>query len=159
MCKASQEAKRSEGMNKGERYGIATAPGGLAAFSKYGQPVAECVACAQTGAVLTLMNIPLELQQQYQLKAREVVLFQQTGHNMQDQLTLKDGRQLSLSVFANKNVGVFFGEIEELASVDGDGGVLVIEGDSGLDIKAEGDNGLDIDGVGPSAMERELTRV
>ena len=54
MCKPSQEAKKTFKAKPGADLRIGTAAGGLAAFHSPGVPATECVACVETGQVLTL---------------------------------------------------------------------------------------------------------
>jgi len=123
MCKASLEAKKVVKAVKGAMYGIGTGPLILAAIHPHGEDPKECVACTQTGDVLTLVNIPPDLQQQLGISNQKVVSFVQTDHNMQDMLKI-DGKIYSLSMFANKGIGVYFGELENLDKTFVDQGEL-----------------------------------
>lgn len=149
MCKASHYAETELELEDGKRYDISMGLFGLAFLTPVGQVADDCVACAKTGAVLTLLNIPIDLQQKFGLKSREVVHFVQTVNDYQDHVLFSNGNSLPLDLFANKNVGAYAGKLEDLEGA-GDSGTAGIE-DTGF-ARAEGWGGLTISGT------REIVR-
>jgi hypothetical protein len=109
MCKGSQSAKKTYDAGVGENLGIGVTAHGLASFHPPGVPATECVACVQTGQVLSLGNIPTDLQTKFGIGATAVVTFIQTDDDTQDQVELENRKKISLHDLANRSITAYVG--------------------------------------------------
>lgn len=118
MCKGSLVAKNVIEAQKGARYQIGISSHGLPAFHPQGMKTEDCIACVKNGETLTLLGIPVALQQKHQIGATEKVTFIDTGDNTADKVRLwKTGKHIDLREFTD-SVTAYVGEILELDESD-----------------------------------------
>lgn len=109
MCKASITAERVRDATVGERYKIGTSDHNLGAFHPVDESPRDCVVCAANGAVLTLTNVPADLQQKFDIGAETTAEFVDTGDNSHDELRFDNGLSAVLVEFADRDVLVEIG--------------------------------------------------
>lgn len=119
MCKAPILARNVVQATQGSRYGIGISSHGLPVFHLEGEATSERVVCVKNETVLTLLHIPLDLQEKLGIGASAHATFIDTGDNCADEVFLwATGNHVDLHVFVGKAtayVGMMVdpGEIED----------------------------------------------
>lgn len=108
MCKASLWAKHHEMARQGETHAIGISEHGLPALHPVGADPKQCITCVPDKTVLTLSNIPPDLQKKFGVGNSAVVAFVDTGDNKHDMLNVS-GRQVVLGEFADKGILAYVG--------------------------------------------------
>jgi hypothetical protein len=121
MCKASLWAVHHTIARVGETHSIGTSSHGLPALHPQGQDPKSCIVCVPDRTVLTLQNIPIELQKRYNVGSSATGMFRDTGDDQHDMLDIA-GQRAYLSEFANKGVTAFVGAV----AIAGDDGGTVL---------------------------------
>ena len=97
----------------GETYEIGISDHGLGALHPVGVPVEKCVVCAKMGQTLTLANIPVDLQKEFDIGERETVSFIETAgsdiHIIHDYLDFENGSFVPFHRFADCGVTAYVG--------------------------------------------------
>lgn len=117
MCKYSL-TESTRDAKKGEYLEIGTAKTSHAPAQTHGVfhqkgGATACASCVKDGTTLTLIGVPIELQEQFKIGSTEVVTMVDKGHQAVDLLTLSTtSATVPLIAFANKGVSAYVGELE-----------------------------------------------
>lgn len=109
MCKGSVIADYFVDATDGMELQISFAKYGMPVFHEPGIDPSSCVICVRDGTVVTLENIPIEVQRQYSIAGEVMATFKDTGDGDHDLITLVDGSAIALSEFAARGVNVYVG--------------------------------------------------